>query len=314
MDVWSTGKRIAIAGGTGFLGRQLIGDLLAHDNHVIVLSRSSRKPSNLPEKVQFATWNAATDPPPHDALDGADIVFNLVGENIGAGRWSSRRKSEISRSRLETTTKIVNALGPRTSVLINASAISFYPGDGRRYPEDGPVPLGSGFIQNMTHEWERSAWQAQGKGPIRVVLARIGMVLGEEGMLKGMLPLFRWCMGKYLGDIDAQVPWIHVEDVSRLLGFLAERPDACGAFNVSNPHPIVFSQLSAEVQRLMNRRSFVGLSSNVIRLILGPDASDLLLARHDLLPTKALNLGFSFLHDDPRATIADSLAKLGASA
>src|SRR3954453_5493769 len=108
---------IAIAGGSGFIGKPLVRALLARDDAVPVLSRD-------PAKVREGRgvgWEAV-----HDAVRDADAIVNLSGENVGAGRWTEARRERIVRSRVETTRKLVEAMRAtpaRARTFVSASAV-----------------------------------------------------------------------------------------------------------------------------------------------------------------------------------------------
>lgn len=148
-----TPVRVFIAGGTGLIGQQLVAAWRARGAEVVVSSRR-RRPDE--PGIEYVAWDRAAEPAPAATLQRCDIVYNLIGETIGASRWSRAKRRALRDSRIESTRKIAAALGGRTCVFVNASAVSAYPGDGVEYPEDRPVPLPAvpSFINAMTHDWE----------------------------------------------------------------------------------------------------------------------------------------------------------------
>lgn len=295
-------EHVAIVGGAGFLGTALAREWTALGAHVVVTSRSGKQLAG----TQGVRWDPALEATPAE-VSQATILYNLAGENIGASRWSASKRAALRESRVRTTERIVASISAQTRVLVNASAISAYPGDGTRHAEgELVVPRAdASFIQQMTFAWERAAMTAADK--TRVVVARIGMVIGTSGMLDGMLPLFHARVARRLGSADTPVPWIDVLDVVRLLVFVAGNDQARGPMNFTNPQAITFEEFSAHVQRLLGVRSLVGLPAWAIRLALGRDASRLVLARHVAPPERALALGFVFEAMDVERSIARAL-------
>src|SRR5512137_3057155 len=97
--------RVIIAGGTGFIGRQLSEELLANGYEVIVLSRNPDTANGLPDTVRIERWDARTSVGwgslADDAgVDGGVAIVNLAGENLaGEGflpsRWTDARKARL---------------------------------------------------------------------------------------------------------------------------------------------------------------------------------------------------------------------------
>jgi hypothetical protein len=296
-------RAVAIVGGTGFLGRRLARAWVQEGANVTVTSRSPWTP---PPSVEHVRWDPAQHAVPA-SVTGADVVYNLAGENIGASRWSAKKRASLYSSRVDTTRKLVDAFGTATRVLVNASAISAYPGDGRERDEGAPVPLEShaSFIQQMTFAWEREALRASPAR--RVVLPRIGMVIGPEGMLAGLLPLFRARVARFVGPKDAPIPWIGADDAVRLLVFVVQETRVAGSINVTAPTPVSFEEFSACVQRALGVRSLCGIPAWLVRLLLGRHAGALVLARHIAPPRKALACGFRFNVTDIEPAIVRAL-------
>src|SRR4051812_6050275 len=97
--------QIAIAGGTGFLGRPLGARLLALGHQVLNLPRGRAD------------------------IDGADAVINLAGESIAGKRWTTAQKQRILDSRVSTTRNLVDAIERAArppTVFISASAVGYY--------------------------------------------------------------------------------------------------------------------------------------------------------------------------------------------
>src|SRR5688572_15094731 len=178
-----------VTGATGFIGRRLVSKL----DHPIVLSRDpERARAELgPDVVPFA-WDPASGPPPADAFRGVDTVFHLAGENVGAGRWTKKRKAAIQESRIAGTRHLVvglKALKQPPGVLVSASAVGFYGDRGDETLDEKAAP-GAGFLAQLCVDWEREAREAETLG-IRVVTPRFGVVLGPGGALAKMLTPFK---------------------------------------------------------------------------------------------------------------------------
>src|SRR5688572_16546739 len=118
--------RIAVAGGTGFLGAPLVRWLRAEGHFVSVLTRRPRRP----EQPHEVAWDpAGEDGPWVRVVQTADAVINLAGESIAGARWTAARKVALRESRIQATRAIATAIlaGSRPpATLFNASAVGIY--------------------------------------------------------------------------------------------------------------------------------------------------------------------------------------------
>ena len=175
--------RVLIAGATGFIGSALKSHLLERGHEVLALTRNPEKAAGiLGPSVQIFPWDAKSTSAWVDAIEGAEAIVNLSGENANRRRWTPEVKRSLVQSRLDSGHALVGAVrraARRPAVFVQASSTRFY---GTRV--DTPVteasPAGTGFIADLTRQWESSTEALEGLGVRRVVL-RLGAVLGAEG-------------------------------------------------------------------------------------------------------------------------------------
>ncbi len=125
--------RIIITGGTGWIGRQLAGQLAGDGHETIVLSRNPSQTAGMPAGVRLERWDAKTAAGWGHLADGADAIVNLAGERLAgpspAYRWTEKRKQAICDSRRNAglaVTEAVRAAKNKPKVLIQASGINYY--------------------------------------------------------------------------------------------------------------------------------------------------------------------------------------------
>ena len=85
--------RLLITGGTGFIGRQLIKQLLKDQHQVIVLSRQPHKDVQTLLSTQVEPISSLS------TINNSmkfDAIINLAGEGIADKRWSPSRKKNCS--------------------------------------------------------------------------------------------------------------------------------------------------------------------------------------------------------------------------
>ncbi|HLP41921.1 MAG TPA: NAD-dependent epimerase/dehydratase family protein, partial [Fibrobacteria bacterium] len=204
--------RILITGGTGFLGRPLVRRLIAAGDEVRVLSRNAKAAERmLPKEAEPHTWDASGPVPP-EALAGVDAVAHCMGENVGQWPWTRERKRAFRESRVNATRFLVESLAaasPRPKVLIAASAVGYY-GDGPAVRHEGDPP-GTGFLAGLVRDWETETFRARDLG-MRVAALRFGVILGDGGALRKMLPAFRLGLGAVVGSGRQPMSWVHRAD------------------------------------------------------------------------------------------------------
>lgn len=300
---------IFIAGGTGFIGSALARRLDQDGHEVVILSRSAPRDGAWPRAIAFVQGDPTRPGSWQDRMRQADVVFNFVGAPI-FHLWTRHYKELIRSSRLESTARIVEALsaegeGPR--LLINASAVGFYGfRNDERVGED--AEQGTDFLAKVSADWEAEALRARSKG-IRVVIPRLGIVLGREGgALRAMLPAFRLGVGGKLGNGRQWFPWIHVDDVVNALRFLMISPHADGPYNLCAPGPVTNAEFTRTLGTVLHRPTFMPAPGFLIRG-LGGEFGENLLHGQRAVPARLQDAGFVFQFPTLHAALKDLLPK-----
>jgi uncharacterized protein (TIGR01777 family) len=301
--------RVIIAGGSGFIGRRLIVELLQARHEVTVLSRRPENVHNIFPAVRVEFWDAKTGSVLVNILDGAGAVINLTGESIAAKRWSSMQKKRILSSRIDSTCAIVNAIEQthhRPSVLLNASAVAYY----GNVPEDEVTEAylkGKGFLPDVCEQWEIEAQKAQEFG-IRVVLLRTGIVLDKhEGALHKLLLPFRIFIGGPLGKGRQWFPWIHAQDEVYAILFAIEHERVDGPLNLAAPQSVRMTEFCNALGSVLRRPSWLPVPEFALRLMLGEMAEPLLFQGQKIVPKKLLEAGFKFRYPNLENALQDIL-------
>ena len=283
--------KIVVAGGTGFVGEPLVQRLLARGDEVAVLTRNPAKgragrPLQWDAKTQGA-WS-------HEAAT-ADVVVNLAGENISAGRWTGAHKRKLIDSRLNATRAIVEAFRnapPHRRTLINASAIGIY-GDRDDEELDESSSRGSGFLAELVERWEAAAREAETLA--RLVVLRFGVILGKDGgALQKMLLPFRFGAGGPIGSGKQWMSWVGRGDVLRMIEWAIDNDGARGVYNVTAPQPVRNREFARTIGRVLHRPAILPASAFALRLVFGEMAEEVLLDGQRVLPRRAEREGFRF--------------------
>jgi uncharacterized protein (TIGR01777 family) len=250
-----TPRRILIAGASGLVGRALAPFLQAQGCEVVRLVR--REPAGEGE----IAWNPASGELDITRLGDIDAVINLSGENVGAGRWTTRRREAILRSRVDATRTVVAAIQRmkrKPAVLLNASAVGFYGDRGDEQLTEASA-IGHGFLPEVCLIWETHAEGAARMG-VRTGLLRFGVVLSPTGgALAKMLPLFRAGLGGRLGDGRQWLSWVSLDDAVDAIHHALGDARCAGPLNLVAPEPVTNAEFTTVLARVL-RRPAAGVS------------------------------------------------------
>lgn len=290
--------KIVIAGGTGFIGRQLCQDLVQVGHSLIVLSRrpdSAPAPANA--QCRVIQWNGREDGSWTTHCDGAEVVINLSGAPIADKRWTPARKRELVDSRVLTTRALLTSIGKwntKPHTFITASGVGFYGDRGREEVNEESSP-GKGFLAELCEVWEGAARQGESLG-LRILPVRFGMVLGlHGGALPKMAFPFRFFLGGPILPGSQFVSWIHLTDLSRLLIWLITNPSISGPVNGVAPDSVPMREFCARLGAAMKRPSWFPVPGFILRIALG-ELAGMLTTGQRVYPKRALEGGFTFLY------------------
>ena len=294
--------KIAITGGTGFLGKELTRLFHTNGHIVYILTRSPKESTPNTKYVQWLTDGAA----PERQLEGIDAIVNLAGSSINDGRWSEQQKREIYNSRMEATEEVLRIIGKliqKPQTLINASAIGIYPASETATYTETSLETGTDFLARTVVDWEKLADHAKVHG-VRVAYGRFGILLGKNA---GALPLmalpYKLFAGGTIGSGQQWVSWVHVTDAARAIQFALETKELEGAFNVTAPQPQRMKEFGKEIGHALHRPHLIPVPGIALKLALG-DKSRLVLTGQRALPTVLELHGFQFEFPDLPSALA----------
>ena len=295
---------VAITGGTGLIGRALTG-LLRTGGHTV--HWITREP--LAERGDIG-WDPTTGTLDPALLAGVDAVVHLAGANVGE-RWTPEHKRAIANSRVQGTRTLVRALcgmGRPPDVLVSGSAIGYY-GDAGSMVVDEMSPRGTGFLADVSRDWEGETAPAEQAG-IRVAIARTGVVLSPTGgALAKMLPAFQLGLGGPLGSGEQWMSWISLDDEVAALHFLLMNPACTGPFNLTAPNPVANASFGRMLGKVLNRPAFLPVPAFALTALFGEMAGATILGGQRVLPTRLQQAGFQFRHPELEGALRFELGR-----
>jgi len=296
---------VLVAGGSGFVGRRLAQALVARGDVVTVVTRDpARARATGVPGASYRGWLPA--------LDAYDAVVNLAGEPIFGRRWNAAVKQDVLDSRVQSTRRIVAALRDARDpphVLVNASAIGFYGSRGDELLSEESAP-GSDFMARVCQAWEAEARRAEEPpAPVRTVVLRIGVVLGEGGgALASMLPFFRLGLGGPIGLGGQWFSWIHVDDLVGLVLEALDDEQARGVLNAVSPGAVTNRAFSFALGRVLRRPAFFPVPPLALRLKFG-EVAQVLTGSQRVAPRAAQALGYAFRFPEVEGALQDALGR-----
>ncbi len=302
-------KNVLITGGTGFVGRHLTNMLIAQGYTVSILSRNKRDNT---ENVYYYTWDVDKQLIEAEAVEKADYIIHLAGENIAEKPWTEKRKEAILSSRALSAQLLYSCLQKSNSKIeafISASAVGIYGAmNGRAVCTEEMQPAND-FLGLTCQKWEASVKPFAQMG-IRTVIIRTGLVLGKnEGLLKKLSPLFKLRLGAALGSGAQYMPWIYIDDLCRMYLEAIKNTEMNAAYNAvitDDTSNQLFSETLAKVYGykiwLPNVPSFL------IQFALG-EMSKLVLKGRRVSNAKIESMGFEFKHKYLESTLKDCLSR-----
>ncbi|GIQ67466.1 TIGR01777 family protein [Xylanibacillus composti] len=282
--------RVAVAGGSGFLGRHLLKELVNQGHEPVLITRKTDQ-LDMPS----VSWKRLEQEPA--CLEGIEAVINLAGETINQ-RWSAVAKQRIVRSRLESTAALarwVEQAERKPKAFLQGSAIGYYGCSAHATFTEESGMAGKDFLADVVKQWEQEADLIKG---VRLVKLRTGVVLGRDGGAFGkMLLPYRLGAGGPIASGKQWMSWIHVRDWAALAVFLLGQEQVEGPVNMTAPEPVQNDEFGRAVAKVLKRPHWLPVPALMLRLIFG-EMADLLTQGQRVVPKRALEEGFSFRYPE----------------
>ncbi|MGB3404636.1 MAG: TIGR01777 family oxidoreductase [Microcoleaceae cyanobacterium] len=305
--------KVAITGATGFVGSRLVERLSEMGHSILVFSRNRDKaqrifPSSAYPQLEIVSYTPTQPGAWQEAIAGCEGVVNLAGAALADERWTSERKREIIDSRVKLTENLVSAIAksdPKPTVLVNASAIGYY-GTNETATYDETSPSGDDFLAEVCQKWETAANKVKDSGT-RLVIIRVGLVMGMGGALGKMLTPFKLFAGGPLGDGNQWFSWVHRDDLVNLIIHSLTHPEIEGVLNGTAPNPVKMNEFCQTLGKVLDRPSWLPVPAFALEALLG-DAAKLVLEGQQVLPKQTQQTGFQYQYPQLEPALREILS------
>ncbi len=285
-------KKILIGGGSGFIGSALGVFLENRGFEVAILSRKTNHST-----FKTFNWDYESNYIDRQSVEYADVIINLVGENVGAGRWTKNRKRKILESRIKTTQllfdAVKNCLSPPRQI-VSASAIGIYglKNDGVKCDEGSPP--GNDFLAGVVRAWEYEVLKFRELG-LRTSILRLGLVLSTQGgaLPKMMKPTYIG-LASALGDGRQIMPWIALDDLLEMFYFVMRNERINSVYNAVAPEIINNCEFMKMLAEKMGKPFFMPPVPAFVFKVLWGEMSQILLCGRAISTDKIQDEGFEY--------------------
>lgn len=293
-------KTILIAGGSGFVGKELI-KLLWCDGHTIhILTRSKNPSVRNKDKILFFHWDPQNNDIDLNAYQNVDIIINLSGANIGEKRWTTERKKQLIDSRILSTRLLFETAKKnnlKIEKIISSSAVGYYGMKTSNEIFTELSPAGNDFLAGICIVWEKEALRFAEIGT-KVVILRKGIVIGNGGAYTKLASLARLGINTSLGSGKQQMPWIDIADLANIYKFAIENSSFSGIFNAVASEMITMKSMAKYLAKSIKRPILTPPAPAFILKILLGEMANMLLEGSAVSNEKIKQAGFQFQYTD----------------
>ena len=201
--------RVAVAGGTGFVGRHVVAALAARGHEVVVLARGTR-----PAGPGFVACDVAHEDPPLERLAGCDGIVNLAGIKREAGRQT------FEAVHVEATRRLLDAARVLGARYVHVSVVASRPDPRQPY-----------------HDTKWRAEELVRASGVGATVLRPGVIYGPgDDMVTHLAKMIRFApVFPVVGRGEAVLQPVDVRDVADAVVAALERPGAGPSYDVVGP-------------------------------------------------------------------------------
>lgn len=253
---WLRGRKVVVTGGTGFVGRHLLPQLLAAGARVTCITRATSRRDHLPAGVDVVRADLGSGAGLQEALRGQDICIHMAALLFGLGWQDYLRANSRAARVLVTAWQALEARGeaPQRLVLVSSLAASGPSDSPTGMTDDAPgAPVSAyGWSKLLV---EQILGRALGD---RLVTLRPPIIYGSGD--RGLLPVFRGLRHGLAVTPGLcrrfPVSAVHGRDVGRAI-LCCCRPEARGVYHVNDGGRYDMADFYRAMARAMGKKAHI---------------------------------------------------------
>jgi len=284
---------IIIAGGSGLIGSELTKYLRAQGHQVHILTRGATNESKF-----LYNWDIAKDYIDPKAFDGITTVINLAGSLIIGGRWTTKRKKDLTSSRVDSSqllTHYLNSHSTKVTQYIQGSAMGYY-GDCKDTVITEATPAGDDFMAHLCVAWEKPSLELNPS--IERSVIRIGLYLSRNGgVYKSLGLLAKFYAASAFGDGKMWANYTHRDELNEFILALIKKEIPADVYNVVGENAFMMDDFISGIAKNENRSVILlHIPAFLLKWILG-EASATLLNSYRITSPKMAQLKLHKYHN-----------------
>lgn len=255
--------RVAITGGTGFIGRALVARLLARGDSVRVLSRSAPHESGMPAGVEIFQGDLTGEP---DSLipflNGVDVLYHCAGE--------IRDQEKMEALHIEGTRNLCAAAAGRVKHWVQLSSTGVYGPHKQGVVTEETLENPVGVYEKTKARADEIVREMAVKGGFTWSILRPSIVYGP-GMpnqsLFQLISMIKKGFFFYIGKGKPMVNYLHVENVVSAMMAAEGHTEFFGRIYILSQSMPLQEMVQRIAARFGGRRPALRLPEGVIRFL-----------------------------------------------
>ena len=264
---------VLISGGTGLIGSEVAAHLTQLGYSIKILTR---KPTN--ESQNLYNWNIEKGQIDPKAWEGTDYVISLAGSSIIGGRWTDKRKKDLIKSRVDSTSLLVKTIQENNITIkhfIQASAMGYY-GDSGDTILTEKSPAGDDFMAKLCVDWENAAKPISDNTKLSTL--RIGLYLSKEGGVYATLgKVAKFYLASAFGNGKMYASYTHKAEFAKLVEQLFNDTLDQGIYNIVGKNSFQMNDFVSDIAQNEGAKAWLpNIPAFLLKLILGEMSATLL--------------------------------------